>query len=272
MIILSYLKCLTAKRFSVKYKICAMATFIYLFSHTVVYLFIITHFFYIYIHGTGNDSNAFLIGIFCGSNIPKDMVSEKNVIYIEFKSDDTVESKGFRISYTAGKGEDLINDSKQNETKSQQTLTTVIVGGIIGGLVLITGIVVTICICASSRRCTCRPGSRTVNPYSNTERELSSNRRTNVLTRTDTFSYGEATRNTALPHVESPIFEYPFQINPPTYSESSSPPPYNGHEVIELQRLPSSPPPPYSTYDPNSFAGLGDISVPSLPGQTTFRI
>lgn len=148
-----------------------------------------------------------------------------------------------------------------------------IVGGIIGGLVLITGIVVIVCVCFSSRRCLCRQGSRTVNPDSSAERgdnQTTHNRRHFV--RTDRVSHGDSPPSSSLPQVEEPATGFPFQFILPTYTEPSAPPPYNGHEVIELQRLPSSPPPPYSPNDPNPlFVSLGDINVPSIPGEATHR-
>lgn len=143
-----------------------------------------------------------------------------------------------------------------------------------GGLVLITGIVVTVCVCFSSRRCLCRQGSRTVNSNSSAERggNQTTHTRRHFVRRTDRVSHGDSPPSSSLPPVEGPATDFPFQVILPRYTEPSAPPPYNRHEVIELQRLPSSPPPPYSSNDPNpSFVSLGDINVPSIPGEATHR-
>lgn len=142
-----------------------------------------------------------------------------------------------------------------------------IVGAIIGGLVLITGIVVFICVCASSRRCTCRSGSSSDRRDSIGNQGSGHRRIHTALSRTDRVCPGDVPN---MPQVENPIPVFPSDFFLPSYSEPSAPPPYNGFDAV--QRLPSSPPPPYTPRDPNPLCvSLGDINMPHVPGDATSR-
>ncbi|CAH3126047.1 unnamed protein product, partial [Pocillopora meandrina] len=48
----------------------------------------------------GKYSNSPVIGTFCGSRIPNDVLSTGNHMWIHFRSDGSVEKRGFKMSYT----------------------------------------------------------------------------------------------------------------------------------------------------------------------------
>lgn len=153
------------------------------------------------------------------------------------------------------------NDDEDKDKKKKHSLTTIIVGAIIGGLVLITGSVVFICVCASSRRCVCRSGS--ANSDNRSRSSLDNHRhgrRIRALSRTDRVGPGDVS---GLPQVENAISLYSLNLALPSYSEPSAPPPYNGHDSAE--RLPSSPPPPYAPDDPLKGISPRDIHMPHTP-------
>jgi len=49
----------------------------------------------------GFDDSAQLLGNFCGNRVPPEIVSTNEVILVRFKSDDTINSKGFSAAYVA---------------------------------------------------------------------------------------------------------------------------------------------------------------------------
>ncbi|CAG2240178.1 CUBN [Mytilus edulis] len=226
----------------------------------------------------GEDDTGRQIGKYCGSTAPSDIISDDGVLYFEFYSDNYVEYEGFTFTFVSGEKDDLREacdkkdkedeEDEEDDKNKKHSLTTKIVGGIIGALVLLTGSVVLICLCVSSRRCSCRPGSGTINPDANSEegRRQIARRRRNVI-RTDRVSHGESLPN---PETETTDTDIPLSIMLPIYSGPTEPPPYNGHDVIE--RLPSSPPPPYSPNDPNPLiVRLCDINMPCVPDNTAVR-
>ncbi|XP_063413339.1 uncharacterized protein LOC134695837 [Mytilus trossulus] len=223
----------------------------------------------------GEDDTSRQIGKYCGSTAPSDIISHDGVLYFEFYSDNYVEYEGFTFTFVSGEKDDLreacdkkYKEDEEDDKNKKHSLTTKIVGGIIGALVLLTGSVVLICLCVSSRRCSCRPGSGTINPDANSEegRRQIARRRRNVI-RTDRVSHGECLPN---PETETTDTDIPLSIILPIYSGPTEPPPYNGHDVIE--RLPSSPPPPYSPNDPNPLiVSLCDINMPCVPDNTSVR-
>ena len=60
----------------------------------------------------GKDSNASEIGRYCGTTVPDDIVSNKNVIYLEFRSDYSEEFGGFKFSYYSGEEGTLYTNTK----------------------------------------------------------------------------------------------------------------------------------------------------------------
>ena len=60
----------------------------------------------------GEDSNANKIGRYCGTTVPDDIVSNKDVIYLEFRSDYYEEFDGFKFSYYSGKEGTLYTNTK----------------------------------------------------------------------------------------------------------------------------------------------------------------
>lgn len=226
----------------------------------------------------GEDDKSRLIDTYCGPTAPDDIISHDGVLYFEFYSDKDVEYEGFTFTYVSGEKDDLREacdkedeEDKEDDKTKKHSLTTQIVGGIIGGLVLLTGSVVLICLCVSSRRCSCRPGSRTINPDVTSEegRGQIARRRRNVI-RTDRVSHGDSPPNPSLQELETTDTDIPLSIILPIYSGPTEPPPYNGHDVIE--RLPSSPPPPYSPNDPNPLSvSLCDINMPCVPDSAALR-
>ena len=47
----------------------------------------------------GNGPNAPLMGTFCGTQIPSELTSSGNSLYLRFKTDDSVQGSGFKLSY-----------------------------------------------------------------------------------------------------------------------------------------------------------------------------
>ena len=48
-------------------------------------------------HDSHDEQN--LIGVYCGTEIPEQFISDGRTLYLHFKSDSTVTSKGFHASY-----------------------------------------------------------------------------------------------------------------------------------------------------------------------------
>ena len=49
----------------------------------------------------GKDATAPLIHSFCGTNIPGDVLSSGNIVYVTFVSRGSVRNSGFRMKYSA---------------------------------------------------------------------------------------------------------------------------------------------------------------------------
>ena len=47
----------------------------------------------------GDNPNSPLMGTYCGTDIPADLTSTGNSLYLRFKTDEAVEGTGFRLSY-----------------------------------------------------------------------------------------------------------------------------------------------------------------------------
>ena len=52
----------------------------------------------------GRNATAPLIHTLCGSDLPEDVTSSGNELFIHFQSDDTDRTRGFRIRYSAIEG------------------------------------------------------------------------------------------------------------------------------------------------------------------------
>ena len=50
----------------------------------------------------GHDDNSPLIGRFCGYNIPENVNSTSNTMYVKFVSDGSVQKAGFAASFVKG--------------------------------------------------------------------------------------------------------------------------------------------------------------------------
>lgn len=49
----------------------------------------------------GTNASAHQLGNYCGTRVPKDIITSSNIVFIVFKSDDSVIGKGFKINFKA---------------------------------------------------------------------------------------------------------------------------------------------------------------------------
>lgn len=82
----------------------------------------------------GENDSADKIGKFCGNNIPPELLSSNEYLFIRFKTDDTIHSKGFAAAYQAIDARDdeqlikrdkfISNPHSRSKNAKQQLLTT----------------------------------------------------------------------------------------------------------------------------------------------------